>query len=177
MNKRDDLVMMITDDEPDIILITEVIPKKQTNPIPRALLDINGYKNFPNFNPDDSNLGASGKRGVIIYFKESLNVSEVDIIIEGYTDHAWIEIPADNGTSLLCGCVYRSPSDADTDSLQESTRKVNELIRTAYERNSNLVIAGDFNFKEINWDNEFVKPGKQYLSQFIENLLYSSTRY
>ena len=33
VNKRDDLVMSIAGDKPDIILITEVIPKKQINPI------------------------------------------------------------------------------------------------------------------------------------------------
>ena len=33
INKRDDLIMRIADDEPDIMLITEVIPKCQISPI------------------------------------------------------------------------------------------------------------------------------------------------
>ena len=43
VNKRDDLIMFITDDEPGIMLTTEVIPKCQNNPIATALLNIDGY--------------------------------------------------------------------------------------------------------------------------------------
>ena len=44
VNKRDDLLARIADDEPDVILITEVIPKCQSNPIAPALLNLEGYK-------------------------------------------------------------------------------------------------------------------------------------
>ena len=44
VNKREDLLMRIASDQPDIMLITEIIPKKQENPITQALLDIDGYK-------------------------------------------------------------------------------------------------------------------------------------
>ena len=33
VNKRDTLLAMIAEDEPDVIMITEVIPKGQVNPI------------------------------------------------------------------------------------------------------------------------------------------------
>ena len=102
--------MMIADDQPDIIIITEVIPKNQINPITQALVAINEYKPCFNFDPNDSNLGAAGIRGVAIYSRETLNAIEVDIAIEGFRDHAWIEIPAEKDP-LLVGCVYRSPSD------------------------------------------------------------------
>ena len=42
LNKRDDLLMQIDDTPPDIILITEVIPKAQINPIDEARLNIQG---------------------------------------------------------------------------------------------------------------------------------------
>ena len=57
-----------------------------------ALLKIDGYNCSPNFDPDDCNLGASGIRGVAIYYKESLYVNEVDLHADGCRDHAWIEI-------------------------------------------------------------------------------------
>ena len=34
LNKREDLLMLITNNNPDLIIITEVIPKTQINPIP-----------------------------------------------------------------------------------------------------------------------------------------------
>ena len=46
VNKRDDLLTMISDDRPDLILITEVIPKKQVKTITDQLLD--------NFDPNKS---------------------------------------------------------------------------------------------------------------------------
>lgn len=38
--------MQIADSPPDIILITEVIPKAQTNPIDEARLNIPGFNMF-----------------------------------------------------------------------------------------------------------------------------------
>jgi len=46
LNKHDDLLMQIADSPPDIILITEVIPKAQTNPIDEARLNIPGFNMF-----------------------------------------------------------------------------------------------------------------------------------
>ena len=51
--------IFIANDRPDIMLITEVIPKNQVNPITHALLDIEGYKCYQNFNPDEYNLDAN----------------------------------------------------------------------------------------------------------------------
>ena len=92
VNKRDKLSMLITDDKPDIIMITEVIPKNQMQPIKQSLLDIDDYVSQFNFEPNKANLGASGIRGVGIYSRESLEVEQVEFAIEGYTDHSWIEI-------------------------------------------------------------------------------------
>ena len=68
-----------------------------------------------NFDPDDLNLGASGIRGVSIYSRKTLNVIEVELMVGETSDHVWIEIPTDNQRAILCGRVYRSPSN-DTDS-------------------------------------------------------------
>ena len=105
VNKRDDLLCMIAGDEPDVILITEVIPKCQTNPIAPALLSIDGYKPHFNFNLGDGNLGGSGIRGVAIYSRSSLTVRDVDLEVENFTDHLWIEILSVD-SPVLVGCIY-----------------------------------------------------------------------
>ena len=101
MNKRDDLVTFIAGDEPDTIMITEVIPKAQIKPIeaqllhlesydiimiteviPKAqikpieaqLLHLESYDVYVNFDESATNLGDSGIRGVAIYVKEDLYV-------------------------------------------------------------------------------------------------------
>ena len=135
------------------------------------LLDIEGYKCYLNFNPDEYNLGASGIRGVCIYSKMTLSVIEVEFLIEGCRDHAWIEIPTGKGESILCSCIYRTQSnDFDLNRCAQSTKAITDLIRIAYQRNTNLLIAGDFDYKNIGWDNKYDASGQKHLLDFIEAL-------
>ena len=171
VNKRDELMMFITYNEPDLLLITEVIPKKQLNPITQALLDIDGYNCHVNFDPNAKNLGRSGIRGVAIYSKNTIQVNEVDFSVEGLLDHIWVEIPIEGDQNILCGCVYRTPSnDVDLISCAESTNAIRQLITKAYEYNNNIIIAGDFNYKNIDWNDQFVRNGQKHLLDFIDTL-------
>ena len=77
LNKRDELCCTIADNKPDIILLTEVIPKAQALPISPSLLALDDYVLHTNFDPDRSNLGASGYRGISVYVSEKLQASEV----------------------------------------------------------------------------------------------------
>ena len=79
--------MFISSDPPDMMLITEVIPKNQINPIAPALLDIEGYNCHLNYDPNISNLGRSRIRGVAIYSHKSIIVNEIDFLIVGQHDH------------------------------------------------------------------------------------------
>ena len=97
--------MFIQKDMPDVMLITEVIPKKQINPITDALLKIDGYQLYTNFDINESNLGVARIRGVAVYYKDSLKVEEVKFDNGEYQDHVWIEISTNKGL-LLCGCIY-----------------------------------------------------------------------
>ena len=102
VNKRDDLLMFIQKDEPDILLITEVIPKSQVNPITDALLKVDGYEYYLNLNCNDSNLGTAGIRGVAIYYKETMIVEDVKFSVNECRDHVWVEIPTDKNGVRLC---------------------------------------------------------------------------
>jgi len=51
-NKMDDLSLLIAGDEPDLILITEILPKRSVNSLSTARLSIHGYQAFFNFDPD-----------------------------------------------------------------------------------------------------------------------------
>ena len=75
------------------------------------------------------------------------------------------------GETVLCGCMYSSPSgDAEKNGCLKSTQAISNLIFEAYQRNPNFLIAGDFNYKEIDWLNENSPPSQQHLQDFIENL-------
>ena len=66
LNKIDHLKMFIVAYEPGVMMITEVIPKAQKNPILDIQLNIEGYEVYQNFNNIDLDLGSSGMRGVVI---------------------------------------------------------------------------------------------------------------
>ena len=51
-----------------------------------------------------------------------------------------------------------------------STNQVVELLKTAYKRNNNIIITGDFNYKDIDWRNDFTPIGQHHLHNFIETL-------
>ena len=105
----DGLEMIISDNEPDMMILTEVIPKAQQNPIHETQIKITGYEHYCNFNFTDVNLRASGIRGVIIYVKDILKCDEIRFESK-YDDHVWVKINLKNKDSLLCGCIYRSPT-------------------------------------------------------------------
>ena len=183
VNKRNDLEMMISHDKPDLILITEVIPKSQKNPIVASLLDVGGYIPHFSFLPEDDNLGSKGFRGVAIYHRDHLDVVKVEF--EDFTDHVWIEVQTVTGP-LLVGCVYRSPSDdINMESSMKSSKRVSGLLDAACLRNDSVVIVGDFNYKDIDWTNEYAHPDQRHLIHFLnklkDNFLYQNvtepTRY
>ena len=81
------------------------------------------------------------------------------------------EFPTDKGEKVLCGCIYRSPSsDIDLASCKRSTDGIRQLITKACEYNNTLIVAGDFNYKNIEWENEFVRHGHKHLMEFIETI-------
>ena len=145
--------MLIAAREPDIMSFTKVIPKAQMYPILETQLKLKGYDIYTNFNHTDENLGASGIRG--IYVKDNIKCDEVKLRNE-YADQVWVELSLRNKANLLSGCIYRSPTKERVLTI-ETTTKVSETITEAVQRNSShLVICGDFNYPDIDWECEYV---------------------
>ena len=67
LSKRDDLHMLICNDEPDLILLAEAIPKAQKLPMSANLLHIPGFSMYVNFSPSAHNLDSGGTYRVCIY--------------------------------------------------------------------------------------------------------------
>ena len=108
LNKRDALTLCTNDVKPDILLISEVIPKAQKIPITVKGLEIPGYRNaITNFNPKDLNLGTSGKRGLAIYVKGSLNVMCVKLQNQ-FSEHLVVEVSLSGSDTLVLVLVYRN---------------------------------------------------------------------
>ena len=174
LNKMDDLKMMITNKEPDLMFFTEVIPKAQKNPIEETQIKIEGYQHYPNFNYSDTNLGSSGNRGVVIYVKDDFRCRSIKLQ-SLYEDHVWVEIYLQNGRKMLCGCVYRSPTK-DKKCTEKTTRDICNVIKEACGmENCTLLVCGDFNYPDVDWTNEFAvenTSSSQFLNMIQDCYLY-----
>ena len=78
LNKMDDLSTLIADDEPDLFLITEILPKRNINSLSTARLSLDSYQAFFNFNPDSEQTHTT-KCGVGIYVSRKLSGTEVTL--------------------------------------------------------------------------------------------------
>ena len=141
--------MLILNDKPDIMLVTKVLPKALVNPIPTSKLTIHGYKFFINFDNDKSNLGISGKRGIIIYVFNTLISTQYSVPNCDFEEHLWAKVHLPKGHNLLVSCVYRSPS---SDKAASTTLLCDLFHKISKDKFSHLLIAGDFNYGEIQWN-------------------------
>jgi hypothetical protein len=96
------------------------------------------------------------------------------ILVEDLTQHVfeesvWVKIKINSHDTLLIGCIYRSPS-----SKRENNMELCNLLNSALSINSShLLIMGDFNFKDIDWDNYYSNKTEENITcelQFVENL-------
>ena len=68
---------MIAVDEPDIMIITEVLPKNQKYPTLPSTLDIQGYTQSYNYGSGDEITNNYDIRGMTIHVKSNIICSEV----------------------------------------------------------------------------------------------------
>ena len=150
-----------------MILITETIPKAQVLPILWSRINIDGYDAHTNFDPDSCNLGASMKRGITVFVAKSLGVEIVDFEESSFEEQLWCRLRLNKKDALLIGCLYRSPS-----SNGDSTTKLCNLLRTVSSTNpTRLLIVGDFNLPEIEWNNWTISGNEDNQPhQFVECL-------
>lgn len=124
---------------PDIGALTEVLLKKIIFQATPQVYQLDGYSLFT------SNL--SHGRGIILYTKETLCATDF-IVTNDYQEHVWGRLSLTRVDKLLIGCIYRSPHCTAV-----NVSKFYGMLRNiCSQKTSHLLIFGDFNLKEINWD-------------------------
>ena len=103
------------------------------------------------------------------YVKDDLYVNEVKLNTD-FKDHLWVEIRLSSNDSILCGCIYRSPTK-EKEATLESTDQICEILAKASERNyAYLLICGDFNYRDIDWENESSNGNNEHCSSFLNTI-------
>jgi hypothetical protein len=140
-NKIDEFRLMVKNNRPHIIGVTEFKPKNARYDLTIAELNVDGYKSFTN-----SMIKDDGQRGCLLYISSELVANQVEVEAE-FKDSVWAKIQLVSTDSLVVGCVYRSPSNS-----KPANAALNRLLlQMANGPHSHLLIIGDFNYPAIDW--------------------------
>ena len=142
VKKVSDIEVYVETEHPDILLITESWLKEE---ISNNEIQINGYNILRR-----DRIGSIGG-GCLIYYAKALNVKEISlpnnvINSEPYIQTLWMQISTHSITQTI-GLCYNSPSS----SLEEKT-ELNSQIKEACSIYKDVIICGDFNYPNINWE-------------------------
>ena len=104
--KKQELQVLMAEDQPDVVAITEVNPKGRSYKIED--IKIRDYITF------ESNLRCVGRRGVAVLVHSSLeySVSALEANTE-FQESLWLNFKLHNGDNLLFGNVYRCPISSE----------------------------------------------------------------
>ena len=88
----------------------------------------------------------------------------------------WVKIETDDNP-LYVGSFYRIPSDKSTYQLAELEKSLHNINLISHDNpNATVVVAGDFNLGDVDWDSCIVPPGARHRSnsEKILDILYSN---
>ena len=144
-NKVPDLQVLIDKHKPDVIIGTES-HLKSTILTPEITP--------PGFSTFRRDREESNKGGVFIMVKENLIATECNVI-STEAEQLWIELHIQGHRPLVIGSFYRPPKSPATN-LQELSSTLPDI--KAKFKNAVIILAGDFNLADVDWENWCVKP-------------------
>ena len=143
-NKMNEATERVNIEEPDIILINEVKPKSETAAIPKEAefkIDEKKYQIYSN------NLDNENGRGQVMHINRKLQRARLEIS-KSTKEIMLFKITLTHQESLLIALVYRSPSSSE----RNNNRIIEALEEICKTREKCIIVLGDFNYKEINWE-------------------------
>ena len=137
LNKREELLTRLSADNPDILGIVELLPKKRIE-FNSCEYKLPIYTLFMGLNP---------KQGVAIYIRDKFKAQAHYFLHNDFEEAIWCVVHLDRGEKLLVGVMYRSPysSGNNNDSL---LKLFEDVADSSY---SHILIMEDFNYKDIDW--------------------------
>ena len=141
LNKMDELQNLCILAKPDILVITEVLPKYSMSKIQEVEIGLNGYNMY-------TNILEENVRGMAIYIKDHLMVDLITCPVK-FSESIFCRVRIKPNCDINLLGVYRSPNSSDTNNnylidLLQSLASHNDL--------TNLIVVGDFNLNKIKWD-------------------------
>ena len=149
-SKRAELSNLVDYTKPDAIIMTET-----------KLCPAISSSEFmpPGYSKPLRNDFKKGARGVLIAVKSCYNLTAVNLPTDSQ-DIVWGEVSLRNMKKLFIGAFYRTPSGKPDNQLSDLETSIKELKKiTRNRRDSTIILGGDFNFGDIDWESESVREG------------------
>jgi len=165
-----ELQVYVTLYAPDVICLTEVLPKHSLFEYCTDMYYLDGYKLI---------LSELKGRGICIFSKPGIRIVTTDRIID-FKEYILCKLLIGSETVLL-GVIYRSPN-----SIFSNNMHLCDLLNHMSDINTdNLLLVGDFNYGSINWDLKNVESSSisenmfliKMQDLFLEQLILEPTRY
>ena len=161
-SKLEELKLKARIQKPLIIAVCEV-NSKHAGQKAQPEFDIPGYF------PYHVNLDQNKLRGIIVYVKNELNSSVLEIHPQvKYQEVCTLEIRLRGGDTLLFACCYRSPTPTET-SDSNNAKLLELLVNLSKKKYSHCCIVGDFNLRDIDWTRWSTTNGEEsYDAKFLD---------
>ena len=102
INKRNEMKILVDENQPDIVGITELKPKNPRYEINESEIAMEGYELFHNLREEG--------RGLALLIKKEMNPTPNECLNTHYSEHIFVDVTQGDGTALTVGLIYRSPS-------------------------------------------------------------------
>ena len=158
LNKREELLTRLSADDPDILGIVELLPKK------RVEFNSCEYK-LPNYTLF---MGPNPTRGVAIYIRDKFKARAHYFLYNDFEEVIWCVVHLDRGEKLLVGVIYRSPNSSGNNN-NSLLKLFEDVADSSY---GHILIMGDFNYKDIDSVSNTSRLGANSdTSRFVESVL------
>ena len=152
LSKKRELEVIIQEEDPDIIALTEILPKRSLYETNYLFYNIESYVRYSS--------GLTSGRGVIIYVKSRINSFDLRVQ-SNFAESVWCQISLNNNNDMLTlGYIYRSPNS----SVDNFNVLLEMLINIRNKNYTHLLILGDFNIKEIDWSSDTTALGENHIA-------------
>ena len=136
--------------KPDLILMTET---KLTDSIKSSEFLPSNYHG--NIRKDRTGDGG----GVLIAYKDGLDVDELNVC-ENKTESVWAKVTIKGEAPVIVGSFYRQDSESSLEQIEELDKILSFIDETENkEASCTVILGGDFNLPDINWELPAAKPG------------------
>ena len=142
INKMEDILILCQNVRPDLLCITETWLNES---VPQNALTPQGYKQIRLDRSEKFKeiYGRNKGGGIIIFYKEELDVEKKTLCRNDYEENLWIHVKTKR--SFLLGIIYRTEYCNILKETDEEESKLEKYIQSAYQICDNVIILGDLN--------------------------------